>query len=202
MPVTQTNAHKFDAAYYRRFYNSAATRAVSRRETDRRAALIASLVQQLDIRVARILDVGCGLGWYARELLKAFPAATYTGTEISEYLCRKRGWICGSILDVKLRGQFDLVICSDVVQYLDAAGAARGIFNLARWCRGALYFHVPTRRDWRENVDLSGTDVAVHLRSGGWYRKHLRESFTHVGCGVHLKDDVPFVEWELEEPWR
>jgi 2-polyprenyl-3-methyl-5-hydroxy-6-metoxy-1,4-benzoquinol methylase len=200
--MPRTPRPTFNAAYYRRFYRSAATRAMSRAQTDTRGALIAALVKQLDIPVKRILDVGCGLGWYERPLLKVFPRATYTGTEISEYLCRKRGWIQGSIVDLKLKGQFDLVICADVVQYLNAHDAKRAIVNLAKWCRGALYFHVPTARDWRENVDPSGTDANVHLRSGAWYRKRLREHFLHVGCGVHVKDDVPFAQWELEDSWR
>lgn len=191
----------FNAAYYRRFYLTAATRAMSREQTETRGALIAAQLKQLDIPVRRILDVGCGLGWYERPLRKVFPEATYTGTEISEYLCRKKGWTLGSIVNLKLKGQFDLVICSDVVQYLTSGEAATAIDNLAKWCRGALYFHVPTSRDWKENVDPSGTDTNVRLRTGGWYRNRLRRHFIHTGCGLHLKDDVPFAQWELEAPW-
>ncbi len=192
----------FNRAYYRRFYLTPATRAMSREQTDTRGASIASLVKQLDLPVQRILDVGCGLGWYERPLRHVFRDATYTGTEISEYLCRKKGWRHGSIVDLKLKGQFDLVICADVIQYLNNADAERALANLAKWCRGALYFHVPTARDWRENVDPSGTDSNVFLRSAAWYRKRLRNHFIHAGCGVHLKDDVPFAQWELEAPWR
>src|SRR5262245_50586921 len=49
---------QFDSAYYRRFYLTAATRAMSREQTEIRGALIAALVKQLDIPVKRILDVG------------------------------------------------------------------------------------------------------------------------------------------------
>jgi hypothetical protein len=146
--------------------------------------------------------VGCGLGWYARPLKTVFRGASYTGTEFSEYLCKKKGWIHGSVVDLKLTGRFDMVICADVIQYLSNDDARRAIRNLARWCRGALYFHVPTRLDWRENVDPSGTDSNVYLRSAAWYRRELRKYFTHMGCGVHVKDDVPIAQWELEEPWR
>jgi SAM-dependent methyltransferase len=192
----------FDAKYYKRFYLTAATRAMSREQTDTRGALIAALVKQLDIPVNKVLDVGCGLGWYARPIKKVFPQASYVGTEISEYLCRTRGWIHGSIVDLKLKSEFDLVICADVMQYLNPRDAERAIDNLARWCRGALYFHVPTKLDWRENVDPSGTDTNVYLRSSQWYRARLRKHFIHAGCGVHIKDNVPFAQWELEEPWR
>jgi len=201
-PVARGQKPLFNSAYYRRFYLTAATRAMSREQTEIRGALIASLVRQLDIQVNRILDVGCGLGWYQRPLTKVFRNATYIGTEFSEYLCAKKGWIHGSIVDLKLKGQFDLVICTDVIQYLNHRDAERAIGNLAKWCRGALYFHVPTSRDWLENVDPSGTDTNVHLRSAAWYRNRLRRHFTHIACGVHLKDNVPFAQWELEEPWR
>jgi len=192
----------FDSAYYRRFYLTPATRAMSREQTDVRGALIASLARQLDIKVERILDLGCGLGWYERPLRKVFKDASYTGVEYSEYLCKQHGWIHGSIVDVKVKGQFDLVICADVIQYLNNRDAERAIDNLARWCRGALYLHVPTRRDWQENVDPSGTDTNVYLRSAAWYRARLRQHFVHAGSGIHVKDTVPFAQWELEEPWR
>jgi 2-polyprenyl-3-methyl-5-hydroxy-6-metoxy-1,4-benzoquinol methylase len=201
-PVASGQLANFNSAYYRRFYLTPATRAMSREQTDLRGALIASLVRQLDIQVQRILDVGCGLGWYARPLQKVFRDASYTGTEFSEYLAAKKGWIHGSVVDLKLKGQFDLVICADVIQYLNNRDAERAIGNLAKWCRGALYFHVPTKHYWAENIDPSGTDTNVHLRSAAWYQKQLRKYFTHAGCGVHVKDDVPFAQWELEEPWR
>jgi len=202
MPHAAKAKPAFDSAYYRRFYLTAATRAMSREQTATRGALIASLVKQLDIPVNKILDVGCGLGWYERPLKKVFRDASYTGTEISEYLCKKKGWVLGSIIDLKLKGEFDLVICADVMQYLNNRDAERALANLAKWCRGALYFHVPTKHDWQENVDPSGTDTNVHLRSAAWYQKQLRRYFTHVGCGVHVQDDVLFAQWELEEPWR
>jgi 2-polyprenyl-3-methyl-5-hydroxy-6-metoxy-1,4-benzoquinol methylase len=193
---------KFDSAYYRRFYLTPATRAMSRAQTEIRGATIAAQTRQLDIRVKKILDIGCGLGWYRRPLLKVFRGAAYTGVEVSDYLCKRMGWVHGSIVDLRLSGQFDLVICADVIQYLANRDAERALSNLARWCRGALYFHAPTKRDWAENVDHSGTDANVHIRSSAWYRRRLRKHFVHTGCGIHVKDTVPFAQWELEEPWR
>jgi 2-polyprenyl-3-methyl-5-hydroxy-6-metoxy-1,4-benzoquinol methylase len=175
---------------------------MSREQTAARGALIAALVKQLDIPVKRILDVGCGLGWYERPLKRVFRDASYTGTEISEYLCKQKGWIHGSLTDIKLKGEFDLVICADVMQYLNNRDAQKAIGNLAKWCRGALYFHVPTKRDWQENVDPTGTDTNVYLRSATWYQNQLRKFFTHAGCGIQIKDNVQFAQWELEEPWR
>jgi len=192
---------RFDAAYYRRFYMRAATRAMSKPETERRAALVGALVSQLEIPVKRILDVGCGLGWFKKPLLKAFPKAAYEGVEYSKYLSDKMGWHHGSVVDFKGRGQYDLVICCDVIQYLSNRDADRAINNLARLSRGALFVHIPTQHDWETAMDPRGTDTKVHVRSARWYRQRLNEHFTHVGNGVLIKYGVPYLQWELAEPW-
>lgn len=196
------NIDKFDAAYYRRFYMRAKTRAMSQPETERRALVIAALVSQLEIPVKRILDVGCGLGWFKKPLLKVFPKAKYEGVEYSEYLCNKMGWHHGSVVDFCGRGEYDLVICCDVMQYLNNRDAERAVNNLARLCRGALFVHIPTQRDWKTAMDPRGTDTRVHVRTAQWYRKRLNDHFTHVGNGVLIKYGVPFLQWELAEPWK
>lgn len=199
MPArTRPQYGRFDSAYYRRFYLTPATRAMSRTETEQRGRLIAAAVQQLDLPVKRILDAGCGLGWFRKPLLQAFPRARYTGVEFSEYLCQKCGWTQGSVVDHRSRYPFDLVICCDVLQYLDDRAAAKAIANLARLSRGALYLHVPTEQDFQERIDPQGTDVNVHLRTGDWYRARLRRHFQHAGFGVYVRRGVPFAQWELE----
>ena len=197
-PDSPTAVRRFDSAYYRRFYLTPATRAMSRGETEQRGRLIAVAMQQLDLPVNRILDVGCGLGWFRKPLLKAWPQARYVGVEFSDYLCQKHGWTHGSVVDYRSRVPFDLVICSDVLQYLDQVLASRAIANLARLSRAALYLHVPTLADFRERMDPSGTDIEVKLRSGAWYRRELRKHFVHAGFGLYIKNDVPVAQWELE----
>lgn len=193
---------KFDAHYYRRFYLQAATRAMSQPETERRAAVVASVVAQLELPVKRILDMGCGLGWFRQPLLKVFPRAGYTGVEYSEYLCREYGWQQGSVVDYQGRGAFDLVVCCDVLQYLDNRAATQAINNLARLCRGALYLHVPTKHDWQTLMDPGGTDDRVYVRSGAWYQQHLRKHFRHIGNGVLLRREFAALQWELQAPWQ
>jgi SAM-dependent methyltransferase len=192
-------AERFGSEYYRRFYLTPATRAMGRAETELRGRLIAAAVKQLDLPVLRILDAGCGLGWFKRPLLRAFPQATYTGVEFSEYLCKTHGFTQGSVVDYRSRHPFDLVICCDVLQYLDDRAAAKAIANLAELSRRAVYLHVPTKGDFSERMDPSGTDQNVHLRSGAWYRRHLDKHFSHAGFGLLVKHDVPFAQWELEQ---
>jgi hypothetical protein len=89
-------------------------------------------------------------------------------------------------------------VCYDVVQYLDGPTARRAMHNLARLCRGMLYFTALTRKDWYENCDRSRTDSDVYLRTANWYRAVLRRSFKDVGSGFWLRRGVPLTVWDLE----
>jgi predicted TPR repeat methyltransferase len=192
--------NRFDAAFYKRFYATPRTRVTTRAEMGERARAIAAVVRYLGLRVARILDAGCGLGWMRPTLLRAFPDATYVGLEVSEHLCRRYSWTCASLADYRTRQRFDLIICYDVLQYLSDRDASRAVANLARLSRGALYFDALTVEDWRANADRSCTDRDVRIRSADWYRQRLARNFRHAGLGVHVRRGVGFTQWELERP--
>ncbi len=191
-------ARKFGAAYFRRFYVDPATRVVTPGEMRDRAVLIAALLKQLQIPIHSILDAGCGIGLLRRPFARVLPRARYTGLELSGYLCRRYGWLEGSIATFAARKPFDLLVCYDVLQYLSDSEAARAIRNMARLTRAALYVSALTREDWFENCDRSRTDRAVHLRSGAWYRRRLGRAFWYVGFGVWLRKGVVAMRWELE----
>src|SRR5277367_4687920 len=70
---------------------------------------------------------------------EVLPRARYVGLERSEYLCSRYGWTRGSVVDHAARHQSDLVVCYDVLQYLDDRDAGRAIANLARLTRSAVY---------------------------------------------------------------
>jgi SAM-dependent methyltransferase len=188
----------FDRDYYRRFYYNPRTAVTSRAEMGARARLIAGCVQYVGLPVKKILDVGCGVGLLRAPLKRALPKAQYVGLEFSDYLCRRYGWRRGSVATLRLRERFDLVICYDVLQYLSAAAARRAIANLARLCRGALYFGALTREDWEDNCDQSRTHRIPGLRPGSWYRRELASAFRPIGCGMWIKRDLPLTLWNLD----
>jgi SAM-dependent methyltransferase len=188
----------FDRDYYQRFYFNPRTAVTSRAEMRARARLIVGCVQYVGLPVARILDAGCGVGLLRAPLKRALRAADYVGLEFSEYLCRRYGWRQGSIATLRTRERFDLVICYDVLQYLSAAQARRAIANLARVCRGALYFGALTLEDWRDNCDQARTDRIPGLRPGAWYRRELSRAFRPMGCGMWLKRGLPVTLWNLD----
>jgi SAM-dependent methyltransferase len=189
---------KFDRAYYQRFYYDPRTAVTGRHEMRARARLIAAYCQHVNLPVRRILDAGCGTGLLRAPLKRFLPRATYTGLEPSEYLCKRYGWERGTIEAYRTSLPFDLVICYDVLQYLESSAAQRALANFARLCRGVLHFTALTRFDWEHNCDRQRTDSHVHLRSGRWYRSRLRQCFNEAGAGFWVRHGAPLTLWELE----
>lgn len=188
----------FDRDYYRRFYYDPRTAVTTRREMHARARLIAALTEHVGLPVRRILDAGCGTGMLRAPLERLLRKADYVGLETSAYLCTRYGWEQGRIEEYRSTGSFDLVICYDVLQYLDTRAATRALSNLGRLCRGVLYFSALTRRDWEWNCDRVRTDSNVHLRAARWYRLRLLRSFREIGAGFWLRRGAPLTVWELE----
>ena len=188
----------FGPAYFRKFYVNPRTRVTSTGEMRARAGLIAAILAQASVPVRSILDAGCGMGLLRKPFAKVLPRARYAGLEASEYLCARFGWTRGSVADYAPRHASDLVVCYDVLQYLDDRRAARAIANFARLTRAALYVCALTREDWRANCDRKRTDSAVHLRPGAWYRRRLRRQFRYLGFGVWLRKDVTAILWDME----
>jgi trans-aconitate methyltransferase len=196
----QNRSTAFDSAYFRRYYFNAATRVTTAAEMRGRAQLIGAVLRHAGIPVRSILDAGCGIGLLRKPLAAVLPRARYVGLEASEYLCVRYGWVQGSVVDFSARSASSLVICYDVLQYLNDSDAARAIRNLAKLADAAVYVSALTREDWRENCDRTRTDSAVHLRSGDWYRRRLRKHFSYLGFGVWLRKGVTAILWDMERP--
>ena len=188
----------FDRAYYQRYYFDSGTAVATRREMQSRARLIAAFATQAGLPVRRILEAGCGTGMLRAALRRLLPAAEYTALESSAYLCDRYGWQPGHIESYRAARPFDLVICYDVLQYLDTDAARQALRNFAQLCRGALYFTALTRYDFAHNCDRARTDPDVHLRSARWYRKELAPRFREAGLGFWVRRGAPLTLWELE----
>ena len=189
---------RFDRDYYARYYFDPRTAVASRHEMRARARLIAALPAHAGLPVRRILEAGCGTGMLRAALRRLLPRAHYVALEASEYLCERYGWERGRIETYRARTAFDLVICYDVLQYLDTRAAQRALENFARLCRGVLYFSALTRLDLERHSDPRRTDADVHLRSAHWYRTRLKRRFREAGLGFWLRRGAPLTLWELE----
>lgn len=196
--MSAARGRRFGADYYRRYYYDRRTAVTTRAEMRARARLIAALTAHAGLPVRRILEAGCGTGLLRAALLRLLPQARYTALESSAYLCRRYGWRHGRIERFRARRPFDLVICYDVLQYLDGSQAERALRSFARLCRGVLYFSALTRIDVERNCDPRRTDADVHLRSARWYRARLRRHFREAGLGFWVRRGAPLTLWELE----
>jgi len=196
--LSDAPAEQFDEAYYEKYYENARTRVTTPAEVARLARFVTAYLSHMRLPVRRVLDMGCGLGYWRAPVAEAYPSAKYVGVEYSEYLCGRHGWHRGSVVDYRARAPFDLVICQGVLQYLPDREAALAIDNLAQLCRGALYLEVLTREDWQDNCDRSRTDPALRLRLASWYRRKLGTHFSGCGGGVFLRHSAPVTLYELE----
>jgi SAM-dependent methyltransferase len=170
----------------------------TREEMSARAGLIAAILRDAQHPIHNILDAGCGIGMLKPVFARVLKRARYVGLDASEYLCRRYGWIHASVADFKPAKPFDLVVCYDVLQYLDDHTAARAMANLGRLSRVALYFSALTIEDWRRNCDRSCTDRAVNMRPAAWYRTRLQRNFYCLGLGVWIRKTEPTIRWALE----
>jgi 2-polyprenyl-3-methyl-5-hydroxy-6-metoxy-1,4-benzoquinol methylase len=187
----------FDKAYYDQFYRDPKTRAVTPAAARRQATFIAAYLRHLELPANRILDVGCGVGMALRALGRQFPQAQIQGVEFSPYLCERYGWEPGSVVDYQAAKPFDLVVCNDVLAYLEAGACAAAIDNLARLCAGALFLGILTADD-EDLYDPQRTDPRQHLRPAAWYRRRLQRHFVSVGGGLFLKRPLPVTVWTLD----
>ena len=189
---------EFDKKYYDRFYRNPNTRAADKSEAEKCADFVAAYLNHLEIPLKRIADVGCGLGHMLRRLKKKFPSATCDGFEYSEYLCETYGWTQASVLELTSDKPYDLVVCNDVVQYLDDRQAAEGLKNLAALTSCVMFFSALTREDWEDVADRKRTDDKVYMRSVDWYRRRLRRDFWILGGGLYLRKDAGYAMWHLD----
>lgn len=193
-----TRQFSFDARYYERYYGDARTRVTESDDSQRLTHFLAAHLAFVGQPVRNIVDLGCGTGVLQKPLARAFPNASYTGVEHSEYACERYGFRRGSVVDWKARGRFDLVICRGVLQYLNAAEARAALANLAQLTRGCLYLEALTSEDWTEAADQKRTDGAVYLRPAHFYRRHLRPAFRPAGGGIFVHERSPAVLYALE----
>ncbi len=187
---------RFDKAYYDRFYRNPLTRAVSPAAVKRQAAFIGAYLKHLEIPIASIVDIGCGVGTLLRALQHTFPRARCQGVEYSDYLCERYGWKRGSV-EAYEATPYDLVVCNDVLPYLDNQTCSKALDNLGRLSRGALYCGALTREDL-EHCDPDRTDLQQHVRPVTWYRERLAKEFMNVGGGLFLKRPVEVTVWALD----
>ncbi len=188
---------RFDAAYYRRHYRGR-SRVHSAREVAHLCRAVHRYAAWLGLPLRRVLAVGAGPGLWRDWFRRHRPAARYRSVDVSPYACERYGHERRDIVRWSPPGRYDLVVCQGVLPYLGAREAEAAIAHLGGACRGLLYLEALTARDLAEVADPGRTDVAIHSRSGAWYRARLRPWFRQVGAGLWVSASASVGFWELE----
>jgi hypothetical protein len=188
----------FDAAYFRRYYESRRSRVYGPEQVDHLARGVTGFVSWFGGHIERVLDVGAGTGLWGDWFRAEMPAVEYTSIDVSEYACARYGHVLRDISTWKGRRKHDLIVCQGVLPYLPDAACMKAITNMAGMCRGFLYVEAITAHDLREVCDRSATDTSVLARPAAFYRRALARHFEPLGCGLHhaLGGDKLFYELE------
>lgn len=187
----------FDKQYYDRYYRDPATRAADADDYMRQARFIHAFLEFVDVPIDSILDIGCGLGGLLRALERHYPKANRLGVEASEYVSTSEGFEHGVLPGFRPERSFDLVICHDVLAYLDDTQANEAIDEISGYTERALFFAAMTTDDWLM-CDTERTDPDVNTRGVEWYRQRLGKTFEPIGGGLWLKKPHDALLWHLD----
>lgn len=175
---------RFDAAYYRRFYENPSTAIITAKQRRSEVRFVIAFCRHIGVDIRRFSDVGAGTGWWAAEFTRQYPRCRHVETfDASVDAARMYGH--RRVRVENLRGlPSDLVVCRDVIRYLPDRAAKRSIARLAAKCRAVLYFQVITIDD---EVDEERSDMTGYFRRASWYRRALSASgFREAGMGLFV----------------
>lgn len=194
---------RYDRAYFDRWYRGR-HRVNSDAEVRRKIAMAVSICEYFLRRPIRsVLDVACGEGAWRPHLEVLRPRARYLGIDPSEYAVQRYGATrnlrqssFGDLANLRLRGSFDLVVCSDAMHYIGDDEIRAGLPELVRLAGCTLYLEILTGED-----AIVGDLHGLHQRSSRWYRSLFAEhGLTHVGPYSWIVPELFEETAELERP--
>ena len=179
---------QYDQRYFDKWYRNPRYRVKSPAELARQVAFVVGATEHILGRVIRtVLDVGCGEGNWLAPLQRLRPRIQYTGVDSSEYVVRRfgasRNIRLGTIdtLDrMRLRREYDLILCVGMLNYLDPDHLRIGLSHLYELAHGVVYLELFTSSDRGVFGDTRGT----RLRAPSWYRARIRDA-RFLSCGMH-----------------
>jgi SAM-dependent methyltransferase len=177
----------YDREYFDRWYRDPADRVATRDSLERKVRMAVGVAEfLLGRRIRTVVDVGCGEApWYpVLKLLR--KDVRYIGVESSDYALerygRARNIRRGSLADLdtlRLPKRVDLVVCADVLQYVERKEIERGLRAIRRMLGGVAY------------IESFTIDDAMEGDRDGWYERtadEYRTLFRRAGlmqCGPY-----------------
>jgi SAM-dependent methyltransferase len=176
----------YDEQYFERWYRREGFG--SRARLQRKVHYALSAAEYLLERPVRtVLDVGCGEAPWRAALHRVRPTISYVGVDPSDYAVARFGrtrdirlGTFGGLRELGLRGPFDLVVCADVVLYVNDRDLRRGLETISDMLRGVAYIEIFTAND-----EIEGDLSQFHRRRPSTYER----VFASVGLarvGPHL----------------
>jgi SAM-dependent methyltransferase len=185
---------RYDQAYFDRWYRGTDEGVGDIETLERNVALAVAVAESvLDSPLESVLDVGCGEGRWQPILGALRPEASYLGIDSSEYAIERFGeernlrqGTFGALAYHVFDAPFDLVVCSDVLHYLDEDEIRRGLPALEERCGGVALLETFTTED-----DPEGDRDGFHLRPASWYRSLFSEAgFVAVGLQLYVPSEI------------
>ncbi len=178
---------RYDRSYFERWYRDPSTRVADRGELERKVSMLVSLAEYfLGHPVQRILDIGCGEGNWRAPLLRHLPDADYLGLDPSEYVVERFGrrrnihrMDFAQLAEQRFSAPFDLVICANVLQYLDATEIRAGLSGFDELLNGVAFMETYARGD-----QVEGDRDGFRARNASWYRQAFEQAGLRQ-CGPH-----------------
>lgn len=135
------------------------------------------------IKVRRVLDAGCGTGWYTVALARLFPDAHVFGVDIKEFKDwpERRGervtFFTGDLRVLKTANPYDVISSVDVLEHIVGNIEVLKVIHSALSDQGVFYLAVPCETD------------ELHIFPKSWFgRFHDWEKDEHIGEQRTLKD--------------
>lgn len=193
---------RYDRAYFDRWYRKGGIGG-ARRLARKVALAVATAEYHLERPLRTVLDVGCGEGPWRAPLLKLRPDAQYLGFDASGYAIARFGARrnlhlarFGDFAQLRPCPPVDLLVCSDVLHYLDARELDRGLPGLAELCGGVAFLETFAREDRAE-----GDEHDFRNRPAAFYRRRFAAlGFTQLGSHCWLSPALRGHATALEAP--
>jgi len=172
-------AKLYDRDYFDRWYRppGVSTGAVARLK-NKVALAVAACEYHLGRPLRSVLDIGCGEGAWRAPLLRLRPAVSYMGLDSSHYAVGRYGRsrnlrLVGfkQLAELRFESSVDLLVCSDVIHYLDTKTLRLGLSGFAELGHGMAFLDLFCRGDAAE-----GDEVGWLRRTPTFYRKTFAQA--------------------------
>lgn len=182
----------YDRSYFDRWYRDPRDRVTTRDGLARKVRMVTGVTEYLLGRAIRtVLDVGCGEAPWYPVLRRLRRDVRYIGVDPSEYAVARFGDSRhvrrGTLADLdamRLPRKLDLIVCADVLQYVDTPDLARGLRSIRRLLGGVAYIETFTTDD-----GMVGDRNGWHERTASEYRTLLRQAGL-TQCGPYCYIDA------------